>query len=481
MAKNNKKPATKQTPAAPVIEKEAVIEPEVINDNKPVVEVLDVTSFINKVNTMSQEGLDPNHRVELLSGLDRHFMQPNAAEKTGVSPEVVQKINRITAIGWVTTLACEATFGKNPFAVTLSKSQLLEIAEVGKELGINFNTKLLPANTNNEVVIESKDITVSKETKKVLAAEQKIKVAKPSWDPTKIETEEDLKKAILSIMIEQQNALSKIVDSINFYRAYLGVQANKSENKDVELKKLNSKTNIDLLNEIRGLLVDCPFVLNGMGRVMQNFTSINKSPIPAFCMFRNTAKNKQTGIPSISDNEIADYVRVLVEWATDLKIKAEEKKIVSYEENIKTLSTDKKANAKGIEECNSKIEATKKNIEHLKKSIEYVTMPTSDVADNLLKNYTDKDKAAVSIFNFIVGCYYADIDKSTVDASILKQNVQQYAGIITNLFRDATTPILEYNEANIVEIMPITKKEEEVVEEPTEEKEPVKKESVSKK
>lgn len=467
MSKNNKKGAPKPVAKAPEVA--PTVEPEVVEKNntpqKPI-QVLDLNEFMEKVGKVSQEGLDPNRRVDLLKMMHETWrIDPEAAKKYGVSQETVDNINRITAVGQVAALACEAAFGKNPFAITMNSSQLLALAEVGKDMGININTKALPApDKNGNVTVTTENINVSAEAKKQLAEEEKIKVAKPSIDPTKIENEDDLKKAILSIMIDRNDVFSKIIDSINFYRSYLGVQANKSDKKDEELKKLNSKTNVELLKEIRGILVECPFVLNGMGKAMQNYTAVNKSPIPAFCMFRNATKNKQTGVPALDDQEIAGYVRVLVEWANDLRIKVYENEIANHKKNIKELSTDKKANAKAIESCNSKIEAAKKNIEHLKETIEFVSMPTSDTADNLLTNYNEKDRSAMSIFKHIVDSFYSDIDVSTLDPGTLKNNIQQYAGIITNMFRDPTTPLMAYNEANLIEVTAVVESEGETEE-----------------
>lgn len=456
MSNKNKKGATKPTTKAPEVA--PTVEPEVINTPQKPIQVLDLNEFMDKVGKVTQEGLDPNRRIDLLKMMHETWrVDPDAAKKYGVSQETVDNINRITAVGQVAALACEAAFGKNPFAITMSTSQLLAIAEVGKEMGIGINTKALPApDKDGKVTITSDKLNVSKDAKEKIAEEQKVVNKKPTVDPTKIETEEDLKNAILSIMVDRNNVYSKIIDSINFYRAYLGVKANKSENKEEELKKINAKTNPELLREMRDILVTCPFVLNGMGNTMRAYTSANKSPIPAFCMFRNATKNKQTGIPALADQEVAGYVRVLIEWANDLKIKDYEENIKKHEENIKVLSKDKKANETAINKCKESIEGCKKSIEHLKETIEFISIPTAETADNLLTNYAEKDKAAMSIFRYIVDSYYSDVDVAKVDAGILKNNVQQYAGVITNLFRDPTTPLMAYSEANIVELtMPV--------------------------
>jgi len=81
MGKNNKPGAKKPTvvPPAPKTQKEETIEPEVINNQKKV-NVINADGLVEQLNN-PRPGLDANHQADLLSGLDRHFMQPNAAEK----------------------------------------------------------------------------------------------------------------------------------------------------------------------------------------------------------------------------------------------------------------------------------------------------------------------------------------------------------------------------------------------------------------
>ena len=96
MGKNNKK-GPKVPPAPEVKAEEKVVEPEVINDKKKI-NVIDADNLVDQLNN-PRPGLDANHQVDLLNGLDRHFMQPNAANKLGISQETVDKVNAFTAHG----------------------------------------------------------------------------------------------------------------------------------------------------------------------------------------------------------------------------------------------------------------------------------------------------------------------------------------------------------------------------------------------
>ena len=453
MAKKNK--GNQAPPAVEPEKKNPTVEPEVVNNtNQKPIQVLDLNNFIENVGKVSQEGLDPNRRVDLLKMMHETYrMDPAAAKRYGMSQDTVDEINRITAIGQVAALACEVAFGKNPFAIKMSTSQLIALNEVGKSIGVVIDTKALPApDADGKVTVQKEDIKVSKETEEQLKKEEEIKKSNPEIDPTKIETEEDLIKAINFILVDRKNVYSIISDTINFYRAYLSFKASKSENKDEELKKIESKSNIELFKEIRTLIGKCPLVINGIGRSMVTFTSTTKSPISAFCMLRNSTKNKKTGVQAISDQEVADLVRILVEWAVEIQIAEQNDKIAKAEEDIKTLSKDKKANAKGIEDCESKIETYKNNIKHFQEVIDVVVNPSSESADNLIKELGEKEERARRMFNYIVDSYYNDIDTDTVDAGAFKHNIQQRAGIILNLFRDATSPILEYSESNLIDL-----------------------------
>lgn len=447
MAKNNNKPA------APAAKKPEV---ETATTQKPI-QVLDMNSFIENVGKASQEGLDPNRRVDLLRIMHETFrVDKDAATKYNMPEGVVNKINELTAAGMIHALASEITFGKNPFAITMNRTQLDTLNEVGTLMGVSFNLKALPApDKDGNVTVNSDQIKVSKDAKNQIEEEAAIKEEAPCTDPTKIETEEDLKKALLYIMTSRPGAYQKIDEAVNFYQAYLKIQANKSENKDEELKNINELSRIQLIARMSTILDRCPYVLNGFGRHMATITSITKSPISAFCMFRNTTKNKKTGEPALSDEVVAEYVTAIITWAVNVNIAEVKNLIVKEEENIKVLSKDKKsekANAKAIEAAKAKIEKHNETLVHFNNILEYVTMPSGEVAENLLQLVIEKDQTANRIFKSIAETYYTDVDATTVDAGVYKNNVKLYAGIITNLFRDPGTPLKGYSKADIVEL-----------------------------
>lgn len=130
------------------------------------VEVIDVNKLNQQLNSKSDTGLDANHQVDLLNGLKTFFHDdPNA--KTRFGEAVVEKIDGITAIGFVTVLVNEIVSAKTPFAVKMSSAQLGAITEVAPMLGIQIDSKLLPApSADGTVQVPSNAVVVSKETAK---------------------------------------------------------------------------------------------------------------------------------------------------------------------------------------------------------------------------------------------------------------------------------------------------------------------------
>lgn len=463
MGKNNKK-GPKVPPAPEVKAEEKVVEPEVINDKKKV-NVIDADGLVDQLNN-PRPGLDANHQVDLLNGLDRHFTQPNAANKLGISQETVDKVNAFTAHGWVAVAATEGMFGTSAFAQTIRQSMLPTIIDAAHDMGITIDQKALPApNEDGTIQIPSTAIKPSKEAKEQLKKEHEILEKKPNINPTKIESDAELKDAINFIMADAKNGWEKIKNAIQFYRSYLSAKANKSDKKEEELAALNKKSNLELLDEIKNVIHDCPIVLSGIGRYMGTFTGSTKSPIVAFCVLKSSATDRKTGECELSDSEVADYTRAIVTWVNELSIENYTARIAEHEKNLAVLKKDAKKNAEGIKDIESKIESCKNSIAHCNDIIDMLTNASTDTVDSLLTDYADaksnNNRAARTVFQKVFETYYSEVDLEKNDIATVKHNVQQRAGIIVNLFRDPTTPNLEYNEANLTEMVLVAKEREE--------------------
>jgi hypothetical protein len=138
--------------------------------------------------------------------------------------------------------------------------------------------------------------------------------------------------------------------------------------------------------------------------------------------------------------------------------------IASNKKSIEEL--DAKKNAKDIEACNHRIA-------DLEKAFEYFTNPSFDDVISLLENigskFTEDGSAltpecqkANSIFNMVCKTYYGK-QMSTAEYKNLDTNVQQYAGCIINMFREAGSDDKNYAISNITELEERTAEEKEAI------------------
>lgn len=442
MAKKNNSP---KAPAAPKTEQPQST--TVVNNN--------VTGFNTPAAYM--QGLDPNHQVDLTKMMHETFrMDPNAAKKYNMSDETVAAINEANAIAQVCILANEVAFAQNPFAIRMKESQLKALQQIANTVGVSINLAALPApNKEGTVEIPSTAVEVSDETKKKLETERKMEEKLVELDPTKIENDEQLAEALKKIMTDRKNIIEKIQHPIDFFLAYKKIQASKAENKDEELSKLNAMTRPQVFEELAKFLGTAPLVISGVGGHMFTITAGTKSPVYAFSMLRNAAKDRKTGTISIDDQTIADYVRIIVKWVGDLRIAENEKKLTEITANVEALSKDAKKNKKAIDEQNEKKATIEGNISHLKDVQNYVMNPTGDVPDNWPAQFKEKDSAANRIYGAVINTYYDDIEVKEMKRDGVLHNVQQYIGIIHNMFRAPGDSLQNYSEANILALEPI--------------------------
>lgn len=450
----NSKTTPKKAPAAPSAA------PETENTN--VQKVVDFKSLMEGMATDTQKGLDPNHQVDLLNlAHDIYGKNPKAAERYGMKQETVDNINKVVAIGVTVALAREVLFAKNEFATLMNKTELNTMLEICEDLDIHIDQKYLPApDQEGNIAVPSTAIEVSETTAAKIKEEEEIRKEEVETDPTKIESEEQLISALKNVMVTRNNLYEKLRDSINFYQAYLKVQASKAENKEEALKNVNAKNRIELLKEIAKLVGACPLVLNGVGRYMHGITSQTKSPISAFCMLRNSTKNRKNGVYALTDEEVADYVRTLIEWANDIKVAEEKARLESLKVNLEALKKDEKKNAKGIADTNEKIKIAEKNLKHFEEVISYVLNPSSEVPTNLMAGLGEKDKFAMATAKAITDSYYDEYNIKEMKQDGVRHNIEQYAGIIINLFRDPSARMDQYSVSNLMPLEPISNADE---------------------
>lgn len=431
---------------------------------------------IENLPKVAAEGMDANRTADTLTNIRRYFLDdPQAAAHLGITQEAVQNINKIAAIGSAALMLHEIVRGKSEWAGAMKRAELAAVLETAPMLGFTFDQKLLPSMTGDaEEIVEvpAGAIKVSNDTKKAIEEEAAAAEKTVAKSPADIKSEEELKETLLHFLSEVKNGYEKFATVIPFYRAYLKIQAGDDKEK---LEEISKQTDIDTLRDITKLVGKCPFTLNGQGHFMLMQTRLYKSPVPAYCNFRNASRNRKTGVYAISDEECASYVRVLIEWVISTEIANLKASIEASKANIKVLSKDKKANEKAIEAENEKIQKKEETIKQYEVEVmNILNNPSADFAENIIKLKREKDTNMLRAWGVIVNSY-VDYNFKEVNQEDLDHNVQQWAGIITNYFRPISEQLSNYSVANIISPRPISKKKEEPVkEEKPQEEEPKK-------
>lgn len=396
-------------------------------------------------------GLDPNHQVDLIRMTHEYFKNsPDLIQKFDISQDVVDNMNHVNMIAIAAAWANEMTFSKTPFAGKLRTAVLPEMASALKELGIKADKILaLPSSSDGTTTVTSKDVQIPKTVKDQMKAENKLQQEEIELDPTKIHNKTEVFKTVQYLLTNKGAVYSNIKAAVNFYRSWLLIQAKDDQ---AEKDRINARTVKDIILDIADFTNACPFVLKGVGGYLLRLTMTHNSIVPAFCIMRNTVRDKVTGKTTCDEQEIADICYAVVNWAANARI-SEKKK------NIEVLSADKKRNKEAIDGVNADIKA-------IEDVISMLDNPNSDFADNVLDNLKSDDaivvKHAQEAFGIIAKCYYPGTDLRKRYTN-LADNVKQLAGIITNLFRDPMSPLSNFNIANL---------DQELIEAPKDEEKP---------
>ena len=304
-----------------------------------------------------------------------------------------------------------------------------------------------------------KDIKPSKEVIEKKKKENKLNEDAQSGkkeylnDPTKIETDDQLKEALQFQLSNTKivSPLDRLIQSANFLRAYRDVIAEKSDNPEVEHAKNKELTIADLLQDI-STMVPASFTAEGFGRLLCKTIDDSKSVIPAFEMLKRCGRKRNSTEFKYSDEEIAAMVRVLVVWKASAAIADAGKEIKRLTEK------DAKKNAAAIETANAAIKKEQA-------LMTFVTNPVYDLADNFIAAYNNKDhelhNSALAVFKSITETYYKGVTVPELEFETMLLNVQQHVGIDLNLFNEAMLKRDEYDEKNLIAFTSEEKPEEE--------------------
>lgn len=412
------------------------------------IEVIDANKLNKQLNSKSDTGLDANHQVDLLNGLKAFFHDdPNA--KTRFGEAVVEKIDGITAIGFVTVLVNEIVSAKTPFAIKMSSAQLGAITEVAPMLGIQIDAKLLPAPSEDGTVqVPSNAVTVSKETEKKVKKEKAIVDEKPTTDPSKITSDEQLKKSLVFILGDTSASTrpyDRMIRATEFFRSVRSLEASKLANADeskTKLAEIKAKSVSDLLEDMRLLIGECPFSTVGLAHYVYNQAVETKNPVSPFIILYRSSRNKTTNA-GLEDSTVAAIVKVLVNWNVDERLKEYE---AAYERKKKTTKDEKT--------LNNLLEPVQKNIDYCKSIKECISHPNFDAVESLIDDFKGEDikkkNKATFIVRNIIDLWMPDVKFDELESNEKKdeilENVKKRAGVIVNAFLDPLEQNIAYKE-----------------------------------
>lgn len=418
--------------------------------------------------------MDRNHQVDMLKIMHETFHpshDPDAAAHTGMAQETVDKLNRLKALGIAVVFGQEVSFGNSDFAMILRKADLPELQEAMAEIGMKLDsTKLIESKENKKnghIQVPSTAVEVSEETKDHIKkdAEATAAAAGKVYDPTKIANEDELKEALKGLLAigRDEKLIESIYKAISFWLSYNKVVANRkiksaeetlSKTKDKqykesakksledaknEVKRLNGMSNSDVFQEIVKLTGSVGILCYGLANHIILQTASTGSPISAWCCLYSSSIDKKTGVCKYSYEELADIVKSLVKYYANELIAKSKKNI--EDENALPEKDRVKAH----------IETANKNIKFAEKALDAITCAPSEFVDNLKQKYLEKDNFAKKTVICLKKAFYSNVsdeEMSRVKIDSLLDNCTQYAGVISNLFRDPGNQISGYSVSN---------------------------------
>lgn len=365
---------------------------------------------------------------------DRFYKDENAAEHTGLPQGTVDKINEVNAIAAAVWMCQEVANGNSNFAATMRVGMLEKIKEIAPTIpGLNIDeTKLLPGSKEGTVVLPATAVEITEETKTALNEDAAAQQA-ANGKTYKVEELNDttFKEALNYLMTTHDG--ETIIDNLNkaaeLYREYKMYH----DKKNSETYKNMSKCAIFL--EVRKLTGKVGILGSGIGSWAYFVTVSTGTPVPAFCSLRGDAYDAEKKEYKYSDQEIADLVKMLVVSRANMII--EEHKLA-----ISKLGKDDK---EGIETHN-------RAIKHAEEAISMMSNCGADYMNNFADKFktTDaKERNGVHrVITGIIGSYFKDLPNEKVAAikeDSLVNTIKYYIGYITNLFREPSNQLTDFN------------------------------------
>ena len=443
--KNNKKPVVE----APIVDKKPTTEEAAVE--QPTVQI---------PNSGMPSGLSQDAKVQYAAVLQHR--KDEMLKNGGENANKYVALTRMEDATILDIAVSEAIVRKNPMGIIFCSNEKnwMMLQELAKDMGVTIpEFKSLPKPTKEQlkaagleaapgqVVLKLEDKHVSNETKQKVQKEAKLNDDAESGkkeylnDHTKITTDDQLKEALGFQLVNTKvvSPLDRLIQTAQFYRAYLEARAEKSDNSETELAKIHELTLADLLQEV-STMVPPSFTAEGFGRLLCKRIADTQSVVPAFELLKRCGRKRNSTEFKFSDEEIAAFTRVLVVWKASATI-------AELGNTIKRLSKDAKKNAEAIEKANASIKA-EQNL------MSMVTNPSFDLADTFIAAYNDKNNplhdSAVETYKSVVETYYKGVEVPELEFETMLLNVQQHIGIDLNLFNEDMLKRDEFSTENLV-------------------------------
>lgn len=393
--------------------------------------------------------LSSDGQVRLLDLARRAFVEEN---RTGfaVPTEVQQNMNYVINVGIVTKLAESAVNGDTAFDIVMKSAAYPRLLEVAKGLGVTLpSVKSIEAHTTKEdkkagnVRIpagKGSGTKVSPEATDQLKKDKDIQDNKPELDPTKITSEDDLKKALQYLLTIKNKSVGKtLVDVVDFMRNYRMTEASKANNSTEAMERLDERTTAGWLDDIFRYVTPS-FLMGGIGKGMALTFDATGSPVRAFTILRESIKASDEK-PEWCEQDIADAVSCIIRWVSQVSLKKDQK-------NLEALGDPKKydKNTKAI------AEKYNESIQKQQGRITNIMSPNGEFLSTFLDKFYKLDKNAVTLYGVIRRMYYSETlseENKSKKYKNLDNLILNKVGYIFNLFRTSDSKIGEYSETDI--------------------------------
>lgn len=365
---------------------------------------------------------------------DRFYKDENASEHTGLPQETVDKINEVNAISAAVWMCQEVANGNSKFAATMRIGMLEKIKEIAPTIpGLNIDTtKLLPGKDADTVMVPANAVEITEETKEKLENDAKAqKAAGKTYDVTTM-SDNDFKEALSYLMTthNSENVIDNLNKAVELYREYKKV----TDKGNVE--KYDNMKPYEIFQEVYNITGDTGLLGSGIGKWAYFVTVSVGTPVPAFCSLRNYAYDQKTNTYKYTDTEIADLIKMLIIYRANVTINGHTDAL---------NKTDKEKNKEDYE-------LHEHAIERAKNVINMMTNCNTEYLDSFVDKAKSTDPKVRNgvhrVVTGVIGSYFGELSKekvATIKEDSLYNTIKHYIGYITNLFRDPSNQLTDYN------------------------------------